>query len=59
MHSVYCYSANINQGKALDEELNDHRLSPPIILVGTHRGSIKQVSVRFFRIFYFSKFFID
>ena len=40
MHSVYCYSANINQRRMQDEELYDHRLSPPIILVGTHRNSL-------------------
>ncbi|CAF2734105.1 unnamed protein product [Rotaria sp. Silwood2] len=39
MHSVYCYSANINQGRIQDEELNIDRLSPPIILIGTHRNS--------------------
>lgn len=40
MHSVYCYSANINQGNKNDEETsNEHRLAPPIILIGTHRKS--------------------
>ncbi|CAF3728374.1 unnamed protein product [Rotaria sp. Silwood1] len=39
MHSVYCYSANINQGRIQDEELNIERLSPPIIIIGTHRNS--------------------
>jgi hypothetical protein len=52
MHSVYCYSANINHGKAEDEESNDHRLSPPIVLVGTHKNSFtnstKKAMVRFF-----------
>ncbi|CAM4871739.1 unnamed protein product [Rotaria socialis] len=42
MHSVYCYSANINQGRVHDEDLNIHRLSPPIIIVGTHRNSFSQ-----------------
>ncbi|CAF4392980.1 unnamed protein product, partial [Adineta steineri] len=49
MHSVFCYSANINQGRMEDDELNDHRLSPPIVLVGTHRNlltnSTKQVII--------------
>ncbi|CAF0968340.1 unnamed protein product [Adineta steineri] len=49
MHSVFCYSANINQGRMEDDELNDHRLSPPIVLVGTHRNlltnSTKQVTI--------------
>ncbi len=38
MNSVYCYSANLNQGRTEDDEANKHRLSPPIILIGTHRN---------------------
>jgi hypothetical protein len=52
MHSVYCYSANINQEKTEDEESIEHRLSPPIIIIGTHRNSFtnptKKVVVSFF-----------
>jgi hypothetical protein len=54
MNSVYCYSANINQGRKDDEDSNEHRLSPPIILIGTHRnsftGSKKTMMVRVFPI---------
>ena len=39
MNSVYCYSANINQGQISDEESIEQHLSPPIILIGTHRNS--------------------
>lgn len=39
MNSVYCYSANINHGLNQDEETSEHRLSPPIVLIGTHRNS--------------------
>ncbi|UJR31332.1 hypothetical protein I4U23_018830 [Adineta vaga] len=38
MHSIYCYSASINQGRTNDEEVDIPRLSPPILLVGTHRN---------------------
>jgi len=51
MHSIYCYSANINQIQSSDDESTEHRLSPPIILVGTHRNSFpstnKNLIVRF------------
>ncbi len=57
MNSVYCYSANINQGRKDDEDSNEHRLSPPIILIGTHRnsftGSKKTMMVRVFPIWLF------
>lgn len=39
MHSVYCYSANINPGRIDNEESDTYQLSPPIILVGTNRNS--------------------
>jgi len=52
MNSVYCYSANINQIQLEDEESTEHRLSPPIILIGTHRNSFtnptKNIMVNFF-----------
>ncbi|CAF1470691.1 unnamed protein product [Adineta ricciae] len=38
MHSVYCYSANINRGRTDEEGVDNQHLSPPIILVGTHRN---------------------
>lgn len=54
MNSVYCYSANINQGRIDDEESNEHYLSPPIILIGTHRNSFtnstKNIMVKFFKL---------
>jgi hypothetical protein len=53
MHSVYCYSANINQERTDDEESNERRLSPPIMIIGTHRNSFtnpaKKVMVSFVR----------
>jgi hypothetical protein len=56
MNSVYCYSANINQIQLEDEESTEHRLSPPIILIGTHRNSFtnptKNIMVNFFQNFY-------
>ncbi len=56
MHSVYCYSANINHGKAEDEESNDHRLSPPIVLVGTLKNSFtnstKKAMVGFYKCYF-------
>ncbi len=52
MNSIYSYSANLNQGRTEDEESNTHRLSPPIILIGTHRNSLtnptKNILVKFF-----------
>lgn len=57
MHSIYCYSANINQGSVQDDESNNDRLSPPIILIGTHRNSLtnltKKMIVRLFFKCYF------
>ena len=46
MNSVYCYSANINPGRIEDEDSNEHRLSPPIILIGTHRNAFNNPSKR-------------
>lgn len=37
MNSVYCYAANLNQKRNEDDSPDEHRLSPPILLVGTHR----------------------
>jgi hypothetical protein len=39
MNSIYCYSASINQRERQDDGTNEEHLSPPIILVGTHRNS--------------------
>ena len=38
MNSVYCYAANLNQKRNEDDSPDEHRLSPPIVLVGTHRN---------------------
>lgn len=52
MHSVYCYSASIHQGRMSDDEINNDRLSPPIIIVGTHKNSFstaaKRIAVSFY-----------
>jgi len=62
MNSIYCYSANINQIQLQDEESNEHRLSPPIILIGTHRNSFtnptKNITVKFFSKFLFIQIYI-
>ena len=38
MHSVYCYSASVHQESTSEDELTETRLSPPILLIGTHRN---------------------
>ena len=57
MHSVYCYSAHINPTRRQDDESSVHRLSPPIVLVGTHRSSFSnltnKVAVGFYELYFY------